>query len=320
MEFRQLGNSGLTVSLLGLGCNNFGGRCDLERSREVINTALEAGINFFDTADVYGNRGGSEAFMGKILKGRRDEIVLATKFGLEMGTGERSLGSRRYIKAAVEASLRRLDTDRIDLYQLHTPDLLTPLEETLTALDDLVREGKVLYIGSSNFAGWQVADADHLARELGTQRFISIQNHYNVLDRALEDEVIPAAKHFGIGILPYYPLEAGLLTGKFTRGANPPKGTRLASRPQILECANFDLIEELCEFAKEQNMELIDLAFAYLYSEETVSSVIAGATSKEQVLRNVRSLDHQLGVEELAELDEILGQWDHLKHASRTPE
>lgn len=306
MRFRQLGNSGLTVSEVGLGCNNFGVRCDFEQSKEVIYSALDSGINFFDTADMYGDRGGSETFMGEILKGRREEIVLATKFGMEMGTGDVALGSKRYIKRAIEASLRRLQTDYIDLYQFHQPDPLTPIEETLCALDDLIREGKVLYIGSSNFSGWQIAQAHYISRQLNISRFISAQNLYSLLEREIETEVVPACGHFGVGILPFYPLAAGLLTGKFKRGGEIPRGTRLATRPHVVEGANFDLIEALEHFAQSRGMGLLELAFLFLLARPEVSSVIAGATSKEQVYANVASVDHELSREDIKAIYEIL--------------
>ena len=313
MEFRQLGTSGLTVSVVGLGCNNFGARCDYDRSREVLFEALDSGINLFDTADIYGGKGTSETFMGKILKGRRDEFVLATKFGMDMGTGDVARGSRRYIMKAVEASLTRLDTDYIDLYQLHAPDEKTPVEETLQALSDLVHQGKVRYIGSSNFAGWQVADADHLAREIGSERFISAQNYYNLLHRDVELDLLPAARHFGVGVLPFFPLESGLLTGKFHRNEPAVSGTRLASRPELLEKSNFDLLEALEKVAREAGMELLDLAFGYLTFHPEVSSVIAGATSAEQVRRNVATLEHVVDAPLVAKVEEAMAPWSHLR-------
>jgi aryl-alcohol dehydrogenase-like predicted oxidoreductase len=251
--------------------------------------------------------------MGKILKGHRDEFVLATKFGMDMGTGDQARGSRRYVMKAVEASLTRLETDYLDLYQLHAPDPLTPIEETLQALTDLVHQGKVRYIGSSNFAGWQVADAAHLAREIGAERFISAQNYYNVLNRDVEHDLLPAARHFGVGVLPFFPLESGLLTGKFHRGAPASEGTRLASRPEILERTNFDLLEALREIAREADMELLDLAFGYLTFQPEVSSVIAGATSAEQVRRNVATLDHGVDAEVVTKINEAMAPWSHLR-------
>ncbi|KJF18428.1 aldo/keto reductase [Acidithrix ferrooxidans] len=311
MRFRQLGNSGLTVSEVGLGCNNFGVRCDLETSRSVVDRAIELGITFFDTADIYGNLGGSETFLGEILGPRRDSIILATKFGMSMETGDIARGSRRYINKAFEASLRRLKTDYIDLYQIHEPDPNTPLEETMAALDELVKQGKVRYVGSSNFAGWQIASSDHIARERNYERFISAQNHYSLLHRKVEDEVIPAAKAFGVGILPYFPLASGLLTGKFKRGAEAQKGTRLASRPGEFARANFDLIEELESCASQFEMELIDLAFGWLLANEAVSSVIAGATSPKQVERNVNTNKIILSKSQYDEVATILAKYSN---------
>ncbi|MGC8480311.1 MAG: aldo/keto reductase [Acidimicrobiales bacterium] len=317
MKYRQLGSSGLVVSEVGLGCNNFGVRCDLARTREVVDAAFDTGVNFFDTADIYGGKGGSESFLGDILGVRRDEIVLATKFGMDMGTGERARGSRRYVRRAVEASLRRLKTDRIDLYQFHQPDPLTPIEETISTLGDLVREGKVLYIGCSNFSGWQLAEAHAVAKSLGVPAFVSIQNRYSVMAREIEIEVLDAAERFGAGVLPYYPLESGLLTGKFRRGAKAPEGTRLASRPTELDNANYDLLEALTRFAAEHQVELIDLAIRYLLSRPVVTSVIAGATSGAQLRRNVKTLDAPLTPEAFDELVSVLAPWSNLRDAAR---
>jgi aryl-alcohol dehydrogenase-like predicted oxidoreductase len=317
MEYRQLGNSGLMVSAVGLGCNNFGVRCDLGRTREVVDAAFDSGVNFFDTADIYGGKGGSETFLGDLLGTRRDDIVLATKFGMDMGTGESALGSRRYIRRAVEASLRRLKTDRIDLYQFHQPDPLTPIEETISTLGDLVREGKVLYIGCSNFTGWQLAEAHAVATSLGVPAFVSVQNRYSVMAREIEVEVLDAAERFGAGVLPYYPLESGLLTGKFQRGLQAPVGTRLASRPEELENANYDLVEALTVFATDHHMELLDVAVRYLLSHPVVSSVIAGATSGEQLRRNVKTLDAPFTPEVFDEIERVLAPWSNLRDASR---
>ncbi len=306
MEFRQLGRSGLTVSVVGLGCNNFGIRCDYAQSEAVINAALDQGITFFDTADIYGGKGGSETFMGKILNGRRDQIVLASKFGMDMGTGDVALGSRKYIRKAIEASLSRLQTDYLDLYQMHQPDPLTPIEETLSALQELVQEGKVRYIGCSNFSGWQIAEADLKAKEMHVERFISAQNHYSLIEREVEKEVIPACEHFGLGMLPFYPLASGLLTGKFKRGEEPPAGTRLANRRSELEDANWDLIEALNDFAASLGGTLLDLAISGLASKPAVASVIAGATRPEQVAANVKAIELKLSQQNQAKLDELL--------------
>ncbi|MCL2395387.1 MAG: aldo/keto reductase [Acidimicrobiaceae bacterium] len=303
MHYRQLGRSGLTVSVVGLGCNNFGWRMDLENSRAVVDTALEQGINLFDTADVYG-RGQSETILGELLKGRRDEAVIATKWGSPMSDNPpRARASRHYIRQAVEASLRRLQTDYIDLYQLHRPDGVTPMAETLGALDELVKEGKVRYIGSSNLTGWQIADAEWLARTNHNERFISAQNHYSLLQRDAEKELLPAADTFGIGVLPFFPLANGLLTGKYGRDQERPTGTRMDGR-EITE-ATYDRIEALADFAKQRGHTLLELAISGLASRPPVSSVIAGATKAEQVIANAKSGDWQLSESELEELAKL---------------
>lgn len=302
MRYRQLGDSGLTVSVVGLGCNNFGGRIDLEASRAVVERALDLGVTLLDTADTYGNRGGSEEVLGEVLGRRRDEVVIATKWGNEMGTGEREArGGRRYIRMAVEASLRRLRTDRIDLYQLHNPDPRTPIGETLAALDELVDEGKIRYVGSSNFAAWQVADADWTARSAGLERMISAQNHYSLLERGVETELLPACRRFGVGVLPYFPLANGLLTGKYRRGEPMPERTRLSGRD--IEASTFERIEALERFALERGHSLLEFAFAGLLAHPEVASVIAGATRAEQVEANVAAGEWELDPEELGELD-----------------
>jgi aryl-alcohol dehydrogenase-like predicted oxidoreductase len=290
MRYRPLGQSGLVVSVVGLGCNNFGARLDREAGRAVVEAALEAGVNLFDTADIYGNCGGSETILGELLEGRRDEVVLATKFGMDMrganGEDHGARGSRRYIRRAVEASLRRLRTDYIDLYQYHEPDGVTPIEETLEALSELVAEGKVRYIGCSNFAAWQVADADWTSRARGLARFISAQNEYNLLDRSVELELVPACERYGLGILPYFPLANGLLTGKYRRGKAAPAGSRLAARPEVLESADFGRIGALEKLASRLGRSLLELAIGGLASKPAVASVIAGAMTAEQVRAN----------------------------------
>jgi aryl-alcohol dehydrogenase-like predicted oxidoreductase len=305
MRFRQVGKSGLRVSEIGLGCNNFGSRLDFDQSKAVIEAALEAGVNFFDTADLYGN-GLSEQYLGRVLKGKRDSVIIATKFGWDLGNGELARGSRRYLIKALEHSLDRLGTDYIDLYQFHHPDPLTPIEETLSALDDAVRSGKVRYIGSSNFQAWQVVEADFLARELGVERFISCQNLYNLLNRDAESDLIPLTAKYGLGFIPFYPLASGLLTGKFRRGKAPEPGTRIAMQPERYRQANFDLIERAESFARSRGMELIDLAFAYLLANDTVPSVIAGASDPEQVKRNVATQAQVLSKEDLDEMEEAV--------------
>jgi aryl-alcohol dehydrogenase-like predicted oxidoreductase len=253
MRYRPLGNSGLLVSVAGLGCNNFGRRVDFDGTRAVVNAAIDAGITLFDTSDSYGPEL-SEEFLGQILTGRRDQVVLATKFGhqnadLGYGPAAGAKGGRSYIMRAAENSLRRLRTDCIDLYQIHTPDPVTPIEETLGALSDLVTQGKVRYIGNSNFAGWQIAEAAAAARVLGTAGFVSAQNHWSLLERGAEAEVVPAARHFGLGVLPYFPLARGLLTGKVRRGQAPSAGTRLAAQPEAITDDRIDRVEALIAWA-----------------------------------------------------------------------
>jgi aryl-alcohol dehydrogenase-like predicted oxidoreductase len=310
MQLRRLGNSGLKVSVIGLGCNNFGMRIDQAQTRMVVDAALDAGINFFDTADIYGGSK-SEVFLGEALKGRREKAVLATKFANPMGEGAYLRGgARRYIVKAVEDSLKRLHTDHIDLYQMHVPDPDTPIEETLRALDDLVRAGKVLYIGNSNFTGWQIADADWTSRTGGLERFISAQNNFSLLERGVEREVLPACERFGLGLLPYFPLASGFLTGKYHRGEPPRQGTRLAAWGKRGEAAlndrNFDRLEALEPWAEQRGRRILDLAFAWLLGHRAVSSVIAGATSPEQVQANARCAEWILTPEEVEEVRALL--------------
>ena len=292
MTYRHLGDSGLMVSTVGLGCNNFGMRIDAAETERVVGAALEHGITMFDTSDSYGD---SEIFLGKALGSRRDEVVLATKFGSDLrganGPDWGARGSRRYIRKAVERSLSRLGTDYIDLYQIHMPDPSTPIEETLSALSDLVHEGKVRYIGNSNFAGWQIADADWIARTTGSVRFISAQNHYNLIERDAEDDVLPACERFGLGQLPYFPLASGLLTGKYQRGVAAPADGRIAAwhMDSMLSDANFDKVDALSAFAGERGLSLLQVALGGLASRPTVASVIAGATSPEQIVANVEA-------------------------------
>jgi aryl-alcohol dehydrogenase-like predicted oxidoreductase len=310
MRYRRLGDSGLAVSLVGLGCNNFGRRIDRDASHAVVDTAIAAGVTLFDTADSYGTPPGtSEQFLGEALKGRRDDVIVATKFGHDLrganGPDWGARGSRRYVLRAVEASLRRLNTDWIDLYQLHYPDEETPVEETLATLTDLVREGKVRYIGCSNVAGWQVADAAWTASSTGLTGFISVQNEYSLLDRSIEAEVVLACERFGLGVLPYFPLAQGLLTGKFRRGEPAAPGTRLATRPEVLDSADWDVVEALAAFAEERDMGLLDVAIGWLAVQPAVASVIAGATRPEQVRANVAAAEWIPSVEDVAALDAI---------------
>ncbi len=312
MEQRQLGKTGLFVSAVGLGCNNFGGRVDQGGTQRVVDAALDAGINFFDTADVYGNQL-SEVMLGKALGPRRHDVVIASKFGMPMGEGPLAKGgSRRYVIRAAEASLKRLGTDYIDLYQMHFPDPHTPLAETLSALEDLVRAGKVRYIGHSNFAGWQIAEAHWLTSEAGSAPMVTAQNHYSLLERAIRHEVIPACEHFGVGVLPYFPLASGMLTGKYRRDEPPPQGTRLAGMgnraARAMSDRAFSQVEALDEYAQAQGRNLLSLAFSWLLSQPIISSVIAGATSAQQIEGNVAAAsDWRLGAEELADIDKILG-------------
>lgn len=311
MEYKNLGCTGLKVSVVGIGCNNFGRRCDEATTASVVDAAIDAGINFFDTADVYGPRGLSEEFLGKALKGKdRSQLIIATKFAMQMGEGDLMRGaSRRYIMNAVEDSLRRLNTDYIDLYQQHSPDADTPIEETLRALDDLIRDGKVRYIGNSNFTGWQIADADWTARANGLNRFATAQNLYSLLDRRIEREVVPACEEFGVGILPYFPLASGMLTGKYSRGSEPPEGTRLAAWGDRAKAAlsdqNFDIVEKLEDFAKQNGHTLLELAMSWLASKPYISSVIAGATSPEQAVSNAEAAGWKLDDEEMAAVNEL---------------
>lgn len=308
MTYRQLGDSGLTVSTVGLGCNNFGRRIDQEAATSVVRRALDSGITLYDTADIYGH-GQSEEMLGRALGAERENVVVATKFGMDMhganGPDWGVRGSRRYVRKAVEASLRRLGTDWIDLYQLHAPDPVTPIDETLAALDELVREGKVRYLGSSNFSGWQVVEADWVARTAGTERFVSAQNEYSLLERGVEAEVVPACEHVGVGLLPYFPLASGLLTGKYRRGEQGPAGTRLAGGDTRLENADWDTIEKLGQYAAERGLRPIDVAIGGLAAQPAVASVIAGATRPEQVVDNVQAGLWEPSGEDLVALDEI---------------
>ncbi len=309
MEFRRLGNSGLKVSAVGLGCNNFGGRCDRAATQAVVDAAIAHGITLFDTADVYGNQQ-SEVLLGEALGARRSGVVIATKFAMPMGmTVYDRGGSRRYVCRAVEASLRRLRTDYIDLYQMHAPDPDTPIDETLGALDDLVRAGKVRYIGCSNFAGWQIADADWTSRTSGGARFVAAQNHYSLLERAIETEVLPSCERFGLGMLPFFPLASGMLTGKYRRNEAPPQGTRLATVGRLAERAlndrNFTIVEALTRFAAERDHSLLDLAFGWLLTKPSISSVIAGATSAAQVEANVAAAAWRLSAADAVAVDAI---------------
>lgn len=336
MECRNLGRSGLPVSVIGLGCDNFGHRCDAQQSAAIVHRAMDLGIIFFDTADIYGPAGVSEEYLGKALHGHRDEVVIATKFVGPQGAFNDMLhmgSSRRHIMYAIEASLRRLGTDYVDLYQLHSPYPMAPIEETLRALDDLVHQGKVRYIGCSNFAAWQVADANWTARSEHLTRFISAQNCYNLLDRQIEKELVPACLEHGVGILPYFPLASGFLSGKYRPGQPKPEGARLAdARPSteyltgvpdaivrfhaaehlrwvtpesIFTAQNYELLAKLEAFAASRSHTILELAFAWLIAQPGVCSVIAGVSRAEQLDQNVAGADWRLTPGEVAELNEL---------------
>ena len=313
MTYRPLGSSGLMVSTVGIGCNALSRRVDLDGTRGIVRAALDAGVTLFDTADIYGiEPGASEAMLGEALGADRQDVIVATKFGMDMrganGPDWGVRGSRRYIRRAVEASLRRLRTDYIDLYQLHSPDPITPIEETLAALHELVLEGKVRNIGSSNLAGWQVVDADWTAKAGGFERFVSAQNKYSLLDRDIEDELVPACEHVGVGILPFFPLEFGLLTGKYRRGQEAPEGSRLAQESSRLESAEWDRIEAVEAFAAQRGLSMLQVAIGGLAAQPALASVIAGVTRAEQVLANAEAGLWAPTARDLAELDEVTSQ------------
>ncbi len=312
MEIRNLGRSGLRVSAIGLGCNNFGGRIDLEATRRVIGKAIDLGITLFDTADVYGNGGGSETAMGQVLGDNRKKIVLATKFGMAMSDdGSKQGGSRRWIMTAVEDSLRRLRTDWIDLYQIHRADPLTPVEETLRALDDLIRQGKVRYIGVSNMPAWQMVEAQWTAKTCGLNPFVSFQDEFSLVVRGIEADVMPAARAYGMGLLPYFPLASGLLTGKYRRNAPMPANSRLTTTQRLAERyltdANWAISEKLIDYAEARGHTALELAFSWLLGKAPVASVIAGATRPEQLEQNAKAGDWKLTAAEMAEIDAITG-------------
>jgi aryl-alcohol dehydrogenase-like predicted oxidoreductase len=311
MRYTSLGNSGLVVSVVGLGCNNFGRRLDAERTLAVVDAAIDVGVTLFDTAETYGGGGRSEEILGEVLAGRRDQVVLATKFGAQgndMGYGPAAgaKGGRAYIRRAVEHSLRRLRTDYIDLYQIHTPDPVTPVEETLEALSELVRTGKVRYIGHSNFSGLQTARAADAAQALGAVPFVSAQNHWSLLERAAELDVVPAAIEYGLGVLPFFPLANGLLTGKIRRGQPAAEGTRLAGRDDYVTEAKLDKVESLADWADQHGRTLLDVAIGALAAQPGCASVIAGATSPEQVRANATAGEWEPAAAELAEIDKIV--------------
>jgi len=310
MEIRNLGQSGLRVSAIGLGCNNFGGRLDLEQTRAVIHAAFDAGITLFDTADVYGDKGGSETLMGQVIGEMRHSIVLATKFCMPMDAAETLKGgSRRYIMSAVEASLRRLRTDHIDLYQMHRMDPLTPVEESLRALSDLVTQGKIRYFGCSNFSAWRMVEAQWTAKTLGLPGFVSAQDEYSLVKRDHEADLIPALQTYGLGLLPYFPLASGLLTGKYRRNQPMPEGARLTGTQRLadryLTERNWGISEKLADFAEARGHTPLEMAFSWLLAQRPVASVIAGATRPEQIAQNVKAGSWELSAADLAEIDAI---------------
>jgi aryl-alcohol dehydrogenase-like predicted oxidoreductase len=310
VNYRKLGSTGLEVSAVGLGCNNFGMRIDLEATRKVVDKAIDVGINFFDTADIYGNMGGSEKMLGEVLGTRRNAIVLATKFCGPMSEGKiRREASRRYIMMAVEASLKRLKTDWIDLYQLHFPDVLTPQEETLRALDDLVHQGKVRYIGCSNLPAWQIVEAQWISKHFDLNRFVTCQDEYSLIMRGIEREKLPVMEAYGMGLLPYFPLACGLLTGKYQRGAAAAVDSRFTNIPRLADRygtgTNWTAVEALQKFCDQRGHSLIELAVGWLLARPTVASVIAGATKPGQVEMNANAAGWALTPAEMAEIDTL---------------
>ena len=310
MEIRNLGGSGLRVSAVGIGCNNFGQRSDLETSRKIIHKAIDLGITLFDTADIYAGRGGAETVLGEVLGNRRKDIVLATKYSKAMSDdGTRQGASRRYIMTAVEDSLRRLKTDYIDLYQQHDFDPLTPIEETLRALEDLIRQGKVRYIGCSNFPAWRIAEAQFTARGINTHAFVSCQDEYSLIVRDIEKDLLPAAQAYNLGLLPFFPLASSLLTGKYKRGEKPSADSRFGKVTSLGERymtdRNFDIVAKLQDFANAHGKTMIELAFSWLAARPQVSSVIAGASSAEQIEQNAKAINWKLTADEMAQIDKI---------------
>jgi aryl-alcohol dehydrogenase-like predicted oxidoreductase len=301
---RALGDSGLQVSIVGLGCNNFGRRLDLDGTRAVVESALEQGVTFFDTADVYG-RGRSEEFLAQVLRGRRDQVILATKFGMDMGDGRARRGSREYILDAIKASLRRLQTDVVDVYWYHQPDGVTPIAETLETLNELLESGSVRAIGASNFSAKQIEQADSIARERGLTRFTAIQNEYSLLVRDAEHDVLPTCERLGLGFVPYFPLASGLLTGKYRRGEPGPPGARLTARGEVASAEQFDVLKRLEEYGRARGISLLQVAFGALLARPSISSVIAGATKPEQVRANLEAAFWRPGEDDL-EFSELL--------------
>jgi len=320
MEYRRLGHSGLQVSVIGLGTNNFGPRMDYAAAERVLHHAVAAGINFIETSNTYGD-GQAEVFIGKALRGQRQQVLLATKVASNMGDGPNMHGgSRKHILEQIDISLQKLQTDYLDLYQIHYYDPFTPLEETLRTMDHLVQQGKVRYVGCSNFAAWQVAEAMGIARALGIEPLVSVEPEYSMLKRAIERELLPCCKRYNVGILPYFPLASGFLTGKYKRGQQAAAGTRFSVQTRraetILTPENFAVLDTLEAFATARSRPLVELAFAWLLAHPQVSSVIAGVTTPEQISANVKAVDWHLSAAEMAELDSIL---QVLAHTWDTP-
>ncbi len=308
LSTRPLGHSAIQVTEVGLGCNNFGRRLDLDGTRAVIDACLSEGITFFDTADIYGGQGASEKLMGRVMEGRWDEVVLGTKFGMDMGDGATARGSAAYVRQAVEASLRRLRTDRIDVYWYHRPDGVTPIAETLEALHELVTAGTVRAIGASNFSAAQLQEADDVARERGLTRFTALQNEYSLLKREAEHDVLPLCERLDVAFVPYFPLASGLLTGKYRRGEEAPRGTRLAERAQVATDEQFAVLERLTAYAQERGVELTDVAIGALLAQPPVASVIAGATKPAQVATNAAAARWRPSAEDLEQLRGVLAE------------
>jgi aryl-alcohol dehydrogenase-like predicted oxidoreductase len=325
MEYRKLGSSDLKVSVISIGGDTFGVNVDEMRTRALVDCALDSGINYIDTADVYG-REKSEEFLGKALKGKRSKVIIATKFGAAVGPGKipfarpDGLGKRQYILQAVEASLKRLDTDYIDLYQFHMPDPSTPVDETLRALDDLVKAGKVRYIGCSNLLSWELCEALWVSKMAGLKAFVSIQSRFSLLDRYVEDELVPCCQTYNISLIPWFPLAGGILTGKYRRGTPLPEGTRISANPEFyggyLSDASFDLLEKYEAFAAERGHKMVDLAFAWLLGHPVVPTVIAGVTKPEQIKSNVAAVEWKMTAEDMLSLDKAIG---HQAYSMRPP-
>src|SRR4051794_36598041 len=305
MQTRRLGDSDVEVSVVGLGCNQFGRKLDLDGTRAVIDAAIDVGITHLDTADIYGGTGRSEELMGEVLRGKRDRVVLATKFGMKFGEGEPRRGRPEYVRRSIESSLRRLQTDAVDIYWMHEPDPETPIAETLGALDELVRAGTVRAIGCSNFDSAQIEEADRVARENGLTRFVAVQNEYSLLNRAIEAQVIPVCERLGLSVVPYFPLARGLLTGKYRRGEAAPADSRLAGRESVATDAQFEMLEALERFAAQRGVSLTEIAIGGLAAQRSVASVIAGATKAEQVRSNAAAGAWEPPADDLSELNAI---------------